>query len=247
MKIQIASDIHTEFHRRDQGRKLLQRIAGDTSSEADVLLVLGDLSTSNGLRYAFSILCNEFRNVIYVTGNHEYYGCTRDEVEDLICEISNKHNNLHWLNRETVEIDGQRFIGCTLWFPPTDFVIKNSMYTNDMRMIQSEHGKPHWVLGEFEKNHKYLKNNVQSDDIVLTHYIPCKEGIHEQYKDYNNDFFMGDVSDVILENKPKLWTFGHTHSHMNFKLGETRLICNPCGYPHEAEYDKFYDSLIVEI
>jgi len=250
--IQLASDIHTEFHKGDQGRKLLQRIAKHSSSEVDAILVPGDLSTTRGLKYAFSILCDKFENVIYTAGNHEYYNSSKAIFEELMAELCHKHSNLHWLNNSVVEIKEQRFIGCTLWFPPVPFVLNNLGYTNDCRLIKPDRNKfdrlPHWILEEFYKSKGYLYRNVQEGDVVLTHYIPCPEGIHPKWRAVGgNEFFMGDVTNVILDNKPKLWVFGHTHSAMDFKLGDTHLACNPCGYPHEPEYQTFNDSLIIDV
>lgn len=251
MRLQIASDIHTEFHHSDQGRKLLQRIAKNTSNEVDAIIVPGDLSTTKGLKYALSMLCNSYENVIYTTGNHEYYQSSKAKTEDLIQECIVKYSNLHWLNRSHVEIKGQRFIGCTLWFPANPWVLANFHYTNDVKLIQSDRTSTdvyrHWILEEFEINKKYLSDEVRPGDVVLTHYIPCTEGIAVKWKNYRNDFFMGDVSDVIKNNQPKLWVYGHTHSGKEFILHNTKLVCNPCAYPHEIEYGQFNDSLIIDI
>ena len=250
LKVQICSDIHTEFH-SDQGRKLLQRIAKDTSKEVQAILIPGDLSTNSGLRYAFSILCDSFENVIYTTGNHEYYKSSKQKTHDIIRECCDKYSNLHWLNRSHVIINEQRFIGCTLWFPPLSSVLNNLNYTNDCKLIQSDRSQhdelPHWILEEFDKNNDYLQNNVQEGDFVLTHYIPCPEGIHPSWRNAGgNQFFMGDVSDVIKNNNPKIWVHGHTHEFMNYNVAQTEFHCNPCGYPHELSFKKFNDSYVIE-
>ena len=44
MKIQLASDIHCEFH-DDKGRKFATDLAGE---DVDVLVVAGDLGMPNG-------------------------------------------------------------------------------------------------------------------------------------------------------------------------------------------------------
>lgn len=250
MQLQIVSDIHTEFYGKDQGRKVLQRIAKDTSSEVDAILIPGDLSTTKGLRYAFSRLCDDYKNVIYTPGNHEYYGSSKSEIAELLQEVKEKHSNLHILDRDVVEIEGQRFVGCTLWFPPTHFVISYPHYTNDMKLIKADRDKfcrlQHWILEEFSINREFLSREVQKGDVVLTHYIPCPEGIHPNWQGQaGNAFFMGDVTDIIQSNKPKLWTFGHTHDALEFKLGDTQFYCNPVGYPQESK--DWNNSLVVEV
>lgn len=250
MKLQLISDIHTEFHNSDQGRKILQRIAKDTAGEVDAIVVPGDLSTTKGLRYAFSKLCDSYENVIYTTGNHEYYGSSKSEVSDLIKEAAEKYPNLHYLDRDVVEVKGQRFVGCTLWFPPTHYVMSNLGYTNDIRMIRSDRNKfhrlPHWILEEFNINREFLSKEVKEGDVVLTHYIPSWRGVHPNWAGQaGNAFFVGDVEDIIISNKPKVWCFGHTHDTLKFGIQDTELYCNPVGYPHEnKEWD---DSLVIEL
>ncbi len=252
MKVQLASDIHTEFHGRDQGRKLLSRIANNTSDQVDAILIPGDLSTPKGLRYAFSILCDKYKNVIFTQGNHEYYGSNKKSTEDLLQECSDKYSNLHWLDRSSVEIEGQRFVGTTLWFPPNVTALALRNYLNDFRVIQSDRTQfdrlPHWILEEFDKNKEFLLNEVKEGDVVLTHHIPCPEGIHPNWVGQeSNCYFMGDVSDVIAKVKAKVWVHGHTHNAMQYSIGSTDFYCNPCGYPHESEYKNFNESLIINI
>jgi len=252
IKLQLISDVHTEFHGTDQGRKILNRLINKTADEVDAILIPGDLSTTKGLRYAFSILCDSYKNVIFTQGNHEYYSSSKGETEDLLQECADKHSNLHWLDRGTVEIDGQRFVGTTLWFPPTGPALSMRNQFNDFRVIESGRDKfsrfPHWILEEFSKNKVFLEDNVQEGDVVLTHHIPCKDGIHPNWVgDPGNCFFMGDVSDVIDKVKAKAWVFGHTHNAMSFSIGKTDFHCNPCAYPNEPEYKNFNDSLVFEV
>jgi Icc-related predicted phosphoesterase len=49
----------------------------------------------------------------------------------------------------------------------------------------------------------------------------------------------------IAQVQPKLWVHGHTHIPCDWKAGETRVLCNPFGYPHEMA--DFPPEVIVEI
>src|SRR5690606_16443232 len=55
--------------------------------------------------------------VIYVLGNHEFYGAT---IQKLIHKLKEKTKgtNIHILERDVITIEGVNFLGCTLW---TDF------------------------------------------------------------------------------------------------------------------------------
>ena len=36
-----------------------------------------------------------------------------------------------------------------------------------------------------------------------------------------------------LTDNIKLWVHGHTHDEFDYKIGITRVVCNPRGYPKE--------------
>jgi len=57
------------------------------------------------------------QEIIYIAGNHEYYGSSIKEQDELLREECKKYG-IHFLQRDTVKIDGVTFVGCTLW---TDF------------------------------------------------------------------------------------------------------------------------------
>ena len=52
---------------------------------------------------------------------------------------------------------------------------------------------------------------------------------------------------VIEEFAPALWIHGHTHDAFDYEIYGTRVVCNPRGYPEEAERYGFDTQLIVEI
>lgn len=230
LKLQIISDIHTEFHYKDNGRKILQRLAKE-ANDVDVLLVCGDLSTKRGLKYALSILCDNFEDVVYVTGNHEYYDSSLKETHDLLNGCSIKHSNLHWLNNSTATIKEQRFVGTTLWFPDS---FEARMHTWWMTDFDTINGFRDWIWSAFNENKRFLENTVEENDIVLTHHLPHVKSIHPMYQgQVTNCFFLADVSRTIVENKPKLFCHGHTHKECDYVVDNTRIICNPIGYPGE--------------
>jgi predicted phosphodiesterase len=74
MRIQPLSDLHLEFH-ADSGRAFIDSL---NVSDVEVLVLAGDISTySRGLYEQLAGFCDRFAHVIYVTGNHEYYGVDR--------------------------------------------------------------------------------------------------------------------------------------------------------------------------
>jgi Icc-related predicted phosphoesterase len=48
-----------------------------------------------------------------------------------------------------------------------------------------------------------------------------------------------------MSARPALWLHGHTHGSCDYKLGDTRVVCNPMGYPGEvSEYTKLTIDLM---
>jgi len=114
MKLQLLSDLHLETHphwvaQPAPGADLLV-LAGDIGSyQPGSLLIdsdfgLGQFSPRNGWPTP----------VIFVPGNHEYDGMDFDEAHSRLRETCDRLG-LIWLERETVEISGIRFVGTTLW------------------------------------------------------------------------------------------------------------------------------------
>ena len=148
MKIAIASDVHLEF-----GDLFL-----NNEENADVLILSGDICVAADFRKSdpygilengktnrytdFFVRCaNEFKNVIYVAGNHEHYGGDYAETFTILREYLGSIPNLHILDKEHVVIDDVTFIGGTLWTdmnaqdPVTLAHIRGVM--NDFRIIQN--------------------------------------------------------------------------------------------------------------
>jgi predicted phosphodiesterase len=148
MKIAITSDVHLEF-----GDLILKN-----EENADVLILSGDICVAADFRKSdpygivsygkterytdFFIRCaNEFKNVIYVAGNHEHYNGDYAETFNILREYLGSIPNLHILDKEHVTIDDVTFIGGTLWTdmnaqdPVTMAHIAGMM--NDFRIIQN--------------------------------------------------------------------------------------------------------------
>lgn len=149
MKIAVCSDLHLEF-----GELFLPNDEG-----ADVLILSGDILVAKDLESLDPILvdgkrgekakmyfefirrcCEEFKTVLYVTGNHEHYHGDFAETFKLLGKYL-PFNNLIILDKESVRIDDVIFFGGTLWTdmnkedPNTLFSIKSIM--NDFRIIQN--------------------------------------------------------------------------------------------------------------
>ena len=83
-------------------------------------------------------------------------------------------------------------------------------------------------------------------DIVVTHHAPSAMSIAPRFKNFpDTDFFHSRLENLILDVNPKLWVHGHVHDSFDYELGDTRVVCNPLGYPFEKRF--FVDVQIAEV
>lgn len=226
MKIQLISDVHCEMH-NDDGKKELNEIP----VFGDVLVVAGDLACHTYLVKSLSILCERFPEVVFVPGNHEYYGSDRGTVNRDLEKLKRRFKNFHSLNNGTVEISGQRFVGTTGWFPLQNDNWFYEKFLNDFRMIR---GYKKWIYEQHNKSREFLLSNVRDSDVVITHHAPTSLSVSSYYKGNQlNRFYVSEFYDVIEKNKPFLWIHGHTHNTNIYTIDNTRVISNPRGYPGE--------------
>jgi Icc-related predicted phosphoesterase len=48
---------------------------------------------------------------------------------------------------------------------------------------------------------------------------------------------------IIRSRRPSLWIHGHTHESRDYRLGATRIVANPCGYP--GALNRSFSSIVV--
>ena len=227
MKINILSDIHSKC----EGYR-------HPKIDADVLVLCGDM----GENFTYD---GEYKTVIRVNGNHEYY----DKKES-------PFNNV-------VVVDDYVFISATLWSnfwnttPKRLDQFKQMNRLNDFRFIKNFSFED--CKECFERDFKFIKENVKKYPnkkvIVCTHFAPSKKSVEEKYKgegiySYLSRYFVNDLDDFILENKNiKAWFFGHTHGSFDYKIGQCRCVENSQGYifENEIENKSFNPKLIIKI
>lgn len=257
MKIDVISDIHLEF-----GELPIQN-----DNNADVLVMAGDICVVKDLkdykeeceivgkrskvasyvRAFFKHVCSIYPNVIYVLGNHEHYNGCYDESADIVRnELCANLPNLHFLERQFVELNGHIFIGSTLWTdfnnrcPMSMFDCKQMM--NDYRIIRIASEKyralrPEDTYSEHKKSLLFItetiKNNPDKPIVVVGHHAPSHKSVKPRYEhDVNiNGAYRSNLEWVMNEYPQiKLWIHGHTHNEFDYMVNQTRVVCNPRGY-----------------
>jgi Icc-related predicted phosphoesterase len=241
MKLLVLSDLHFEFH-RDKGSSFIKGL----SREVDACVIAGDLGNSKNIVSSLKALSVYFKEipVIYVNGNHDFYGSTRENVVNRINNLAAAQPNLHYLDNNSITLDGQRFLGTPLWFRdhPMNQIYQSAL--SDFRVIK-DYTK--WVYKENHKAREFIEQNLTKKDVVITHHLPCEQSIPQGFKQSNlNRFFLCDMHDVILNYEPKLWIHGHTHTACDYISGNTtRIVCNPLGYPFENT--RYTENFVMEV
>lgn len=243
LKIQIASDLHFEFGDKEYKSNIIKHLS---KSNSDVLVLAGDITCRKDIFETLKEFSNNFNSVVYVTGNHEHYGTHIDKIRDIRNNVLDSFSNVYWLDNSTCEISGQRFIGCTLWFPYDKL---NQLYEKNLNDFYSILNFREWVYKENENSVKYLSDHVTETDIVVTHHLPTNCSIHKNYQnDILNRFFVCNMNEMISKNAPKIAIHGHTHHQFDYVFHKTRIIANPLGYPEEHKSGEIFDfAKIIEI
>lgn len=229
MIVQVLSDLHLEFH-RDGGHSFLESL---DPTGVDVLVVAGDVNTTTrDIANSLMSLCALYPRVLFVAGNHEYYGSTVPEILHLLEGLDRDVANFTWLSNREVEIDGVWFGGTTLWFPRSvdPMVDLDRFAVNDFNLIREFIP---WVYDSHRCAMEFLEEAPHLD-VVVTHHIPTARCQAARFAGASiNHYFLTDITPLIRKMAPKAWIFGHTHDRMWTTVGETLLVCNPFGYPHE--------------
>ena len=264
MKIKVVSDLHLEFSdfnvKNDEDCDVLV-LSGDiiVADDLDRISASFDPWTNNpysalegrqshAVRYIdfFKRVSFQFKHVVYVAGNHEFYHGKWKKSLSILRSLCSNFPNVHFLECDHVYIDGVTFIGGTLWTdlnkydPLTAHAVRDMM--NDFRVIKNDELgftplKPATTAERHRKLLGYigLLTQEKHDDkfVVVGHHAPSFQSVHPHYRDQTlmNGAYASDLSEFILDRPQiKLWTHGHMHDPSDYYIGTTRIVAAPRGY-----------------
>ena len=249
MRFCLASDLHLEF----PNHKPIE------FPQADVLVLAGDILVAEDLRRTPAVLgprslsalryrefldqvTHRYQHVVWVAGNHEFYHGKFTQTLQVLRNEAQHYQNLYFLEDSWVDVEDVRFLGGTLWTdvnrgcPVTTSALQYGM--NDYKLITDDtHGytrlKPSRTAQRHHKTKNYIQQNITTNTVVVTHHAPTPLSIAEEFKteQYLNGGYASDLSTLILDHQPRFWLHGHMHQYVDYTVGETRVICNPRGYP----------------
>lgn len=264
MKIRLWSDVHNEFgpltvKTRDDDAETVLVIAGDF-----------DVGAKDATKIMLLKLCHQFKAVIFVAGNHEYYHNVMNEVDREYRMFADEVENFHFLQGDFAIVDDVRFIGGTFW---TDFN-GGDEYTmefaerrmNDFNYIRYQ-GKDDVIYRRFTPDDAWLINRRQrgafakfldvpfaGKTIIVTHHAPTEHSIDPKYKHHSSDVTLNyayrntGLEHFFKDKEFWGWFHGHIHKRQEHFVDGKFIIANPRGYiGHEAMALNFEDDKVIEV
>jgi predicted phosphodiesterase len=249
MRIRVLSDLHLEFCDWTP-----------PAADADVIVLAGDIHVGvQGLEWARE----QFPTtpVIYVAGNHEFYGGQMNEVLAALRKVAARLG-IYLLDGDELVLGDTRFLGATLW---SDFALYGTGSAllqamndaergmNDFRLIRHSDGecfRPEHArainLAQVEWLAGKCKETFDGPTVVITHYLPHAHSIHVKYQDDRlNPAFASDLTRLV-GSPVTLWIHGHTHESFDYVLNGVRIVCNPRGYLPMEPNAAFEPKFVVE-
>jgi predicted phosphodiesterase len=252
MKLNILSDLH-----------LGQGALAAPDNDADLVILAGDVARpARAIEWAASLR----KPVLYVPGNHEFYGGSIDGTLATLRTLC-ANTNVRLLDDDVVELGGVRFVGSTLW---TDFMLQGAdrreramqegqRFMRDFSRIRANEYSPAVFTpadsaARFALHARFLAEQLAKPfagrTVVITHHAPSAKSIHPRFRDsLLNACFISDLEHLLNRARVDLWIHGHTHDSFDYAVGGTRVVCNPRGYAVNGvdENAHFDPDLIVEV
>lgn len=249
MRLHILSDLHQEFGEIDV-----------TKVDCDCVILAGDISTRyNGLRW----IQKKFPDVpvIYLCGNHEFYGDKLPKLTENLKEQC-RGTNIHFLEDDAVTLGSFHFFGCTLW---TDMALMGDwkigaeearLTMNDYKRVRNsalayKRLSPQHTreihLKSLARMREFLASHDPRRSIIVTHHAPSVLSLPEHRRtELISCAYASHLDDFIRQYQPSLWIHGHIHHSQDYYIGATRILANPRAYPDKPN-PSFKPDLVIEV
>jgi predicted phosphodiesterase len=253
MRIALLSDVHLSVN-----------AIPFPQVEADIVVLAGDIARpAAAIEWARSCPAP----IVYVAGNHEFYGSDLVSTYEHLNRLT-QGTRIHVLERSEYVHEGVRFLGCTLWSDyrlfdkPEDRALGIDMATNLIRDFSHIKVSPDFpdlftpAISQlvFWQTVAWLEECFSRDShlptVVVSHFAPTRSSISPAFANSPiNSSFVSDLEARIKVWQPALWLHGHTHGSFDYRVGNTRVICNARGYAKGGinENPDFDDACVIEL
>jgi predicted phosphodiesterase len=261
MKLMLFSDLHLEFRDWQDWWD-----APPIPPDVDVVVLAGDIAKHcDGLAWAADWARREPVSpvVLYVAGNHEYYGASLGLLSRFK-EPSWGKKGVQYCERRTVVVGDTRFLACTLW---SGFSLHGPNTIEDRMAVAKRDIADYWLIrrqddkrltpDDTRKIHKvsvrWLDNELSKPfdgkTVVVTHFAPHPGCVAAKFQGSEvSPYFVTDLGWLMQKHRIHAWAYGHTHTNISFVAENgCRVISNQRCYPREEAGSGFDPNLIIEI
>lgn len=266
MRFRLVSDLHLDFDSKSAPKHVhpsehLWMPASLPDDHDTVLVIAGDLWVESKFLKMEDIegktwlerVARRFKAVVFVLGNHDYWGCrfdkVHDEVDALIAERGLSNAHLLRAGRSVI-VDGVKFIGDTLWtdFNNADYAVLSNaaQIMNDYKYARNTESyrklKPTDVLHAHRLQRDAIFKSLEEEipTVVVVHMAPSYQSVHDRYRSVSDEilnylYFTELGNKIAYEVGPhlKFVCHGHMHNSFDYMIGAARVLCNPRGYGKE--------------
>ena len=197
----------------------------------DIIIMAGDLC--DGDHDSVPWLLGEFSDaergrMVYVPGNHDAWNIGLAKVPNSLRRLR-EETGIITLDREIVEIDGRRILGCTMWSPLAPTL---DHLGGDLTEIP-DFGGDAWRAAH-DRDRLWLEETVAEGDIVVTHHAPGWDGLDPRMQHQPElmrlaSGYYADMTDLTAQRQPAIWIHGHTHVTREYLVGQTPVVSNAAG------------------
>lgn len=248
MIIRLFSDLHID------GR--VYKFTPQAHDPIAVLVLAGDMGGFHRDATFMTAAANQFKYVLFVAGNHEFYGGDYHVVKKFWHGVDNDIDNFFFMDNRVKIIDNVRFIGTTLW---TDMDRGNPLVCmdvqralNDYALIAYENKRlmARDTVAFYNEAMRFLNKELavpfKGETVVITHHTPSWTLVIDAHLNSRiNAGFHSNSDHLMFAYKIDYWLYGHTHVTLSRKINNTHVISNQRGY--YGEDSGFDDAFWIDI
>jgi len=242
VRINYFSDVHLEFGPLEI-----------PDNDADLVVAAGDIGIFNqGMHWLKKLN----KPVIYVAGNHEFYGHEYNETLKTLRQEC-KGSSIHFLENDTFIYKNIRFLGCSLW---ADLYLEGDEKANALGKTLNDFRKITFSDEPFNQklfstlhysSKKWLENELakpyDGQTVVITHHAPTEWSWDDSKNRLKKIAYCTDLKYLFHEYEIEAWFHGHIHSPGDYRIAGARILSNPRGYVGRKSVANFDQNKIVEI
>lgn len=250
MKVRLLSDLHHEFRPDTFQHQEFLKHSGE-----ELTVLAGDIAVgANNVAKVLDLFIKAgHKHIVYVPGNHEYYGGYYTEVHQNLVEVCKARGEWVTMLQPGVKLirDDLVVVGGTLWTNfgenPVTQTLAGRMIS-DFRVIRDFKTQmaKHLYYSDLAWIQRVCKQHSDKRKLIVTHFLPAMECVDSKYVGSPlNEYFANNLGEWIYSLERATWMYGHTHDCADFELGTTRLVCNPMGYPNEFNHFDNYKTITL--